>query len=141
MDFLPRLREKEGIRILDLRGPLVLGESESVLRTTITVLAEELAVNIILNLSDVTAIDDAGIRTIVDCHSRLAQSGGDLKLLSPNEPCLTIPVAIKLCSVFEIFKDEQDAVNSFFPERKTRHYDVLEWVRKQEHRPDGGVTK
>jgi anti-sigma B factor antagonist len=140
MDFLPRLREKEGIRILDLRGPLVLGDSESILRTAITALAEELAVNIILNLADVTAMDDAGLGTIVDCQSQLAHSGGNLKLLSPNPLYLTIPVVIKLYSALEIFNDEQDAVNSFFSGRETRHYDFLEWVREQEHRPDGGVA-
>jgi anti-anti-sigma regulatory factor len=75
MDFLPRLREKEGIRILDVRGPLVLGEPESILRAAIFALAEELALNIILNLANVTAMDDAGLGTLVDCHSRLANSG------------------------------------------------------------------
>ena len=33
--------------------------------------------------------------------------------------------------MFEVFVDEQDAVNSFLPGRGTRHYDVLEWVQEQ----------
>jgi anti-sigma B factor antagonist len=141
MDFLPQFREKEGIRILDLRGPIVLGDSESSLRAAVTTVADETAVKMILNLADVTAMDDAGLGTIVDCHSRLAHSGGNLKLLIPNPIDLSIPAVIKLYSVFEIFKDEQDAVNSFFPGRATRHYDVLEWVREQETRAEGAATK
>jgi anti-anti-sigma regulatory factor len=106
-----------------------MGESESVLRTAITALAEELVVNIILNLADVTAMDDAGLETIVECQSGLAHSEGDLKLLSPNSLSVTIPIVLKLYSALEIFKNEQDAVNSFLPERETRRYDVLKSVR------------
>ena len=34
--------------------------------------------------------------------------------------------------MFEVFVDEQDAVNSFFPGRAVRRYDVLDWVQEQE---------
>jgi hypothetical protein len=36
--------------------------------------------------------------------------------------------------VFEFFKNEQDAVDSFFPDRATRPYDILEFVEEQEKR-------
>jgi anti-sigma B factor antagonist len=42
---------------------------------------------------------------------------------------LSLNVLTKLNTVFEVYTDEQDAVNSFFPGRAVRHYDVLEWVR------------
>jgi anti-sigma B factor antagonist len=38
-------------------------------------------------------------------------------------------VAAKLHTVFEVFSDEQDAVNSFFPDRRVRRYDILEWIQ------------
>jgi hypothetical protein len=37
--------------------------------------------------------------------------------------------------VFEIFKDEQDAANGFFPDRAVSHYDVLELVEELEKHP------
>jgi anti-sigma B factor antagonist len=40
-------------------------------------------------------------------------------------------VLTKLDTVFEVFTEEQDPVNSFFPDRAVRHYDILEWVQKQ----------
>ena len=40
----------------------------------------------------------------------------------------------KLTGVFEIFDDEQEAINSFYPERKVRHFDILEFVKDQENR-------
>jgi anti-sigma B factor antagonist len=45
---------------------------------------------------------------------------------------LSLNVLTKLNTVFEVFADEQDAVNSFFPGRAPRHYDILEWVQQQE---------
>jgi anti-sigma B factor antagonist len=35
-----------------------------------------------------------------------------------------------LATVFEIFTDEQDAVNSFFPDRKIQTFDILDFVQQ-----------
>ena len=134
MDLQLHQREKEGIRILDLRGPLIIGDSEAILRTAIVALAEASAVNIILNLAGVTEIDDDGLGALVFCYARIVRSGGALKLLNVP-PHLSLMVLTKLDTVFEVFTDEQDAVNSFFPDRAVRHYDILEWVQEQEKRP------
>jgi len=130
VDFQLDQREKEGIWILDLRGHLITGDSEAILRTAIVALAEERDVNIILNFAGVTEIDDDGLRALVFCHARIVRSGGALKLL--NLPLhLSLMVLTKLDTVFEVFTEEQDAVNSFFPDRAVRHYDILEWVQEQ----------
>jgi hypothetical protein len=44
-------RDKEGIRILDMRGQLKTGDSESNFRTVINALARDNVVNIVLNLT------------------------------------------------------------------------------------------
>ena len=41
----------------------------------------------------------------------------------------------------EVFPDEQDAVDSFSPDRAARHYDILEWVQKQEKRSAPDLPK
>ena len=38
----------------------------------------------------------------------------------------------KLHTIFEVFADEQDAVNSFFPDREIRHFDILSFVQQEE---------
>jgi|SRR6266478_2150943 len=134
VDFQLDQREKEGIWILDLRGHLITGDSEAILRTAIVALAEERDVNIILNFAGVTETDDDGLRALVFCHARIVRSGGALKLL--NLPLhLSLMVLTKLDTVFEVFTEEQDAVNSFFPDRAVPHYDILEWVQEQEKHP------
>jgi anti-sigma B factor antagonist len=130
VDFQLDQREKEGIWILDLRGHLIIGDSEAILRTAIVALAESRAVNVILNFAGVTEIDGDGLGALVFCHARIVRSGGVLKLLSlPLH--LSLMVLTKLDTVFEVFTEEQDAVNSFFPDRAVRHYDILEWVQEQ----------
>jgi anti-sigma B factor antagonist len=37
-------------------------------------------------------------------------------------------VDTNLEAVFEVFQNEQDAINSFFPDRELKRYDVLEFV-------------
>jgi hypothetical protein len=44
---------------------------------------------------------------------------------------LSLMVLTTLDTVFEVFTEEQDAVNSSFPDRAVRHDDILEWVQKQ----------
>jgi anti-sigma B factor antagonist len=41
-------------------------------------------------------------------------------------------VLTKLATVFEIYTDEQDAVNSFFPNREIRRFDILNFVQSQQ---------
>jgi anti-sigma B factor antagonist len=125
-------RDKEGIRILDMRGQLKTGDSESNFRTVINALARDNVVNIVLNLAEVTRIDNDGLEALILCYTQLRKCGGALKLARLNTEHLSLNVLTKLNTVFEVFADEQDAVNSFFPGRATRQYDVLEWVRGQE---------
>jgi hypothetical protein len=42
---------------------------------------------------------------------------------------------------FEMFDDEQDAVNSFFPDRVVKRYDVLKFVQQNEANPQSGPHK
>jgi anti-anti-sigma factor len=135
MDLQLHPREREGLHILDLHGHLVIGSSEAMLRDAIVALAEARVVNIILDLARVTQIDDDGVGALVFCYGRIGNAGGALKLL--NLPLhLSLVILTKLDTVFEVFADEQEVVNSFFPDRPPTHrYDILEWVEEQEQSP------
>ena len=141
MDLQLNKRENEGIRILDLQGRLIIGDSEKILRNAIAALAEARDVNIIFNLAGVTEIDDDGLGALVFCYARIVRSGGALKLLNLSPLQLSPMVLTKLEAEFEVFTDEQDAVDSFFPDRAARHYDILEWVQEQEKRPAPDLPK
>jgi anti-sigma B factor antagonist len=69
---------------------------------------------------------------MVISFTSLRKSGGALKLLNLNQRNIELLVLTKLTTVFELFDDEQEAVNSFFPNRQIRKFDILSFVREQE---------
>jgi anti-sigma B factor antagonist len=124
-------RTKEGIVILDLKGRLVVGEPVAGLREKIRQLAEGGTVNVILNLEQVDYIDSTGLGSMVICYTTLQKAGGALKILNLSRRNIELLVLTKLSTVFEVFNDEQDAVNSFFPNREIRKFDILSFVQQQ----------
>jgi anti-sigma B factor antagonist len=124
-------RESEGIVILDLKGPLDLGQGDLALRNRLASLHESGKLKIILNLAEVTEIDSTGLGTLVFGLARLRKAGGGLALLNVNRKHLKLFLLTKLALTFEFFDDQQDAVNSFFPDRALKHFDVLDFVEHQ----------
>jgi len=132
MDLQIYQREKEGIRILDLRGSLAIGESEAFLRQAVIALADAGFVNVILNFAEVKEIEDDGLHALVFCSAKLVKSAGSLKLLNLGRVHIDLIVLTGLDASFDVFMNEQDAVNSFFPESAVRHFDILEFVKENE---------
>ena len=127
-------RESEGIVILDLKGPLTLGQEDSELRDRLAALCQSGKVNIILNLADVSHIDSTGLGTLVFALARLRKAGGKLALLHVNRTHLKLFLLTKLAIAFEFFSDEHDAIDSFFPDRELKHFDVLDFVEHEQDR-------
>jgi anti-sigma B factor antagonist len=127
-------REKEGIVILDLKGRLIVGEPATLLRDTIKEEASQGSIKIILNLAEVDYIDSTGLGGMVICYTTLQKAGGALKLDRLNRRNIELLLLTKLSTIFEIFGEEQDAINSFFPEREIKHFDILSFV--QQHKAD-----
>jgi anti-sigma B factor antagonist len=124
-------REKEGIAILDLSGALTAGDAVTALRTALLGILSAGRNNIVLNLAAVDYIDSTGLGGMVVCFTTLRKSGGRLVLLNLIRRHLELLVLTKLSTVFDIFDDEQNAVNSFFPTRQIRHFDILSFVNQQ----------
>jgi anti-sigma B factor antagonist len=127
-------REKEGITILDLKGRLILGPEDLSLRERLLALLASGIRDVILNLKDVTHIDTAGIGTLVLCTEKFRAAGGRLALVNLRAAEASVSNILKLDSELDIYPDERDAVNSFFPDRAVRHYDLLELVEEMKAR-------
>lgn len=127
-------REIDGILIFDLTGRLVLGLELAALQDSVEKALRKGDKRQILNLKQVSTIDSSGLGTLVFLHTTLAGAEGGLKLLHLAEKHLELLVLTKLTGVFEIFDDEQEAINSFYPEREVRHFDILQFVKDQENR-------
>ena len=110
-------REREGIAIFDVSGRLVVGEAVK-LREAVNQAVADGYKNAIVNLEGVDYVDSTGLGTLVICFTTLKKAGGVAKLLNLNRRNLDLLVLTKLTTVFDVFTDEQDAVNSFFPNRE-----------------------
>ena len=132
MGFTVSQREREGVVILDLAGALTVGDAATALRTALSEIVSSGRNNVVLNLAAVDFIDSTGLGAMVVCFTSLRKSGGRLVLLNLNRRHLELLLLTKLSTVFEIFDDEQDAANSFFPNRHIRHFDILNFVNQQD---------
>jgi anti-sigma B factor antagonist len=133
-------RESEGIVILDLKGPLTLGHGDLELRDRLHALHQSAKVNVVLNLNEVSHIDSTGLGTLVFGLARLRKAGGRLVLLNVNKSHLELFLLTKLAIAFEFFDDEQEALNSFFPDRAVKPFDILNFIQhKDDRNSDLGV--
>jgi len=124
-------REREGITILAIKGRLTAGESNPV-REKITQLMAEGKINVIFDLQHVEYIDSTGLGGLVICYTQLKKAGGALKLMRLNRRNVELLALTRLHTVFEVFAEEQDAVNSFFPGREIKRFDILAFVKNQQ---------
>jgi len=125
-------REQEGITIVDLKGHLTFGPGDSQFRSELDKLVLANQIRVVLNLGDVGEIDTAGLGTLLFALAELQKAGGGLALVNLKPLHIEVVLEAKLAAVFEIFKTDQDAINSFFPGREAQRYDILEFVRSQE---------
>jgi anti-sigma B factor antagonist len=124
-------RDREGITILELNGRITMGDEVTSFRQKIGDLAQTPDSKVILNMQHVDYIDSTGLGAIVMGSSAVRGAGGTIKLVNLNRRNVELLVATKLATIFEIFNDEQDAVNSFFPGREIKGFDILEFVKTQ----------
>jgi anti-sigma B factor antagonist len=122
-------REREGIVILSLQHRITVGPESSALREKVAALAAAGLRKIVLDLAGVDYIDSTGLGALVICATSLRKMGGNVKLLNLTPRNIELLVMTKLATVFEIFTDETEAVNSFFPERKIKSFDILDFVQ------------
>lgn len=126
-------REREGIVILDLKGRITSGPEAGSFRETASAIASRAEPNLILNMAHVDYVDSTGLGAMVMIATSIKRAGGKVKLLNMNKRNIELLVMTKLATIFEIFNDEQDAINSFFPGREIRTFDILSFVKEHEN--------
>lgn len=130
-------RVSEGITILDMKGRLTVGDGSSLLRQTVAELLEEGTKGVILNMQEVDYVDSSGLGAMVLVHTQAEEAGAALKLLNPSGRNIELIVMTRLETVFQTFDEERDAVNSFFPNREIKRFDILDFVKKQKKQGSG----
>jgi anti-sigma B factor antagonist len=106
-------REIGSVIILDLSGPIALGESSTLFGKAIRQLTSNDQTKILLNLRDVSSIDSAGIGELVRAYILVKTKTGEMKLLNPTKKVHDLLDLTRLLGVMEVFTDEAVALGSF----------------------------
>ncbi len=107
------VRKADDVVIVDLQGKLVAGVGDEILREVVNELLAERWTKILLNLSEVFAVDSAGIGELVASHKIAERFGASLKLLNLNEKVRQSLHLAALLPVFDVYEDEEDALASY----------------------------
>ncbi len=102
-----------GVTILDLSGKMTLGEGDELLREKIASLVNAGQKQMLLNLEGVPYIDSAGLGEVVRTYTTVSRQGGKLKLLNLTKRIEDLLAITKLLTVFEVYENEAEAIQSF----------------------------
>lgn len=98
---------------MSLDGRIVLGEESNSLREKVKSLLAGGKKKIVLNMSNVTYIDSAGLGTLVATHHSAKTQGASLRLSNLGAKFQEVLQVTKLLTVFEVFDSETAAIQSF----------------------------
>lgn len=101
------------VAIIDIEGKILLNDGDVEVKQEVDDLLAKGYDKVILNLEKVPYIDSAGLGEIIRCFTTIRKSGGNLKLLSPNQRLIDLLSITKLVDVFDWYNDATEAVNSF----------------------------
>lgn len=106
-------REIDGVTVLDVSGEMYGGPENMKLVDTVTELAKEKKLDLLINLSKVRWISSTGLGILVSARSRYAKEGGVVKICNPNGRVLDILNVTRLNLIFDVFPSEAEALGSF----------------------------
>ncbi len=113
MSVTANVRKVGDVEVVDLNGRITLGEGCGKLRDTIKDLLNKGTKKILLNMGGVSYVDSAGLGELVGSHATVSHQGGTLKLLNLQKKILDLMQITKLHTIFEVFEDENAAVQSY----------------------------
>jgi anti-sigma B factor antagonist len=107
------VRQAKDVMILDLKGRLTAGLGDQILRDAIDELLAEGRRCVLLNLSEVSFLDSAGVGELVAGLKTARRFDAELKLLNVGERVYSTLDMARLLPTFEIYDDESEAVASY----------------------------
>ena len=107
------VRKRSQVQVVQLRGPLRMGQAVDGLRQAIQEAVGGGDTRIVLNLAEVPMIDSSGIGLLVRFLASTKQLGGNIKLVQPNKYAIQTLRLVGVLNLFEIFDNDDAAVDSF----------------------------
>jgi len=101
------------VTVVEIKGRIVVGEGNTMLRQTVQELVEVGRVKVLLVMQEVEHIDSSGIGELVRAHTVVRKANGQLKIASPSPKLQEMLQMTMLHKVLDVHPDEATAVKSF----------------------------
>jgi anti-sigma B factor antagonist len=105
-------REGEGFSVLELKGYLDAHTAPD-LENTFQKLLTDKKFNIVVNCKDLTYISSAGLGVFMAYIEDVRKNKGDIKLTNMSAKVYNVFDLLGFPVLYEIFKDEQEAISKF----------------------------
>ncbi|MGB0036066.1 MAG: STAS domain-containing protein [Candidatus Acidiferrales bacterium] len=104
------IRKAGPATILDLEGPLKLGDAEEAFRNQIQQLLDSGSTHVAVNLSGVSELDSSGIGALVRAFTTLKRAGGKCTFFAPSKRVMMLLKMVRLDSILDLADDEATAL-------------------------------
>jgi anti-sigma B factor antagonist len=105
--------EVASVSVMALEGRIVMGEESSYVGEKLKSLIEEGKKKIVLNMTNISYIDSAGVGTLVAAHISAKTQGASVRVCHLGRKFHEVLQIAKLLSVFDVYDTEVAAVGSF----------------------------
>lgn len=133
-------RRNGNVIILDLEGNIRLDEGSTEFRRFIRQLVSNGEKKILLNMAGVIYIDSSGLGELVAGFTSLEKIDGTIKFLHLTRRVKELMTMTNLLTVFDVFEDEAEAVDSFNNGAIRRKYKNAPFVREFNSEPENNNT-
>jgi anti-sigma B factor antagonist len=117
IDFKIHQRDSEDISVIELKGYLDAHTAPD-LETAFQKLITENKFNIVVNCRDLSYISSAGLGVFMAYVEDVRKNKGDIKLTNMTQKVYNVFDLLGFPILYEIFKDEQEAVVRFHEAKK-----------------------
>jgi len=104
------------ITVIEPKGKISAMNANSLLEL-VTGLLQRGEIFILINFNGVEFIDSSGLGNLVGCLRMAKQKGGNIKISNLSDNIRLVFELICLHQLFEIYTDEEEAIDSFSSER------------------------
>jgi anti-sigma B factor antagonist len=108
-----KVRDIGAVRVFDIDGKITIGSGDVELRQNIEESLTAGRAKLLLNLKGVSHIDSTGIGEMVGCLITVKRKGGAMKLLNLSPKINDILQVTQLITVFDVYDNEPEALESF----------------------------
>ena len=107
------IQEVDGVSVVGLNGRIVLGEESGAMREAVKGLMAAGKKKIVLDMSNVTYIDSAGLGILVAAYVSAKNQGASIRLCALGHKFHEVLQITRLLTIFEVYDTQAAAIHSF----------------------------